>query len=144
MIPGGQGSLAGAGIPGGVLSSSVAEGEPLYDAGRWTVTVYEESPFEKVGRLYLDGGCLVVRSDLDPRGFFVLLADMAAMLAGEPQAVRLLATGVVVGMAGLSASGKAVNFWIDPVLYTAPLARVMDVIEGRARKAAVFAGREVV
>ena len=60
MIPGGQGSLAGAGIPGGVLSSSsVAEGEPLYDAGRWTVTVYEESPFEKVGRLYLDGGCLV-------------------------------------------------------------------------------------
>ena len=98
MIPGGQGSLAGAGIPGGVLSSStVAEGEPLYDAGRWTVTVYEESPFEKVGRLYLDGGCLVVRSDLDTRGFSVLLTDMSAVLSGEPQAVRLLMTGEVVG-----------------------------------------------
>ena len=47
----------------------------------------------------------------------------------------------VVGVAGLSASGKAMNFWIDPVLYTAPLARVMDVIEGQARKAALFAGR---
>ena len=145
MIPGGQGSLAGAGIPGGVLSSStVAEGEPLYDAGRWTVTVYEESPFEKVGRLYLDGGCLVVRSDLDTRGFSVLLTDMSAVLSGEPQAVRLLVTGEVVGVVSLSASGKAVNVWIDPVLYTAPLARVMDVLEGRARKAAVFAGREAV
>jgi len=143
VIPGGQGSLAGAGIPGGVLSSSsVAEGEPLYDAGRWTVTVYEESPFEKVGRLYRDGGCLVVRSDLDTRGFSVLLADMAAVLSGEPQAVRLRVTGEVVGVVSLSASGKAVNVWIDPVLYTAPLARVMDVLEGRARKAAVFAGRE--
>jgi hypothetical protein len=118
--------------PGGVLSSSsVAEGEPLYDAGRWTVTVYEESPFEKVGRLYLDGGCLVVRSDLDTRGFSVLLADMSAVLSGEPQAVRLLMAGEVVGVVSLSASGKAVNVWIDPVLYMAPLARVMDVLEGQ-------------
>jgi len=145
VIPGGQGSLAGAGIPGGVLSSStVAEGEPLYDAGRWTVTVYEESPFEKVGRLYRDGGCLVVRSDLDTRGFSVLLTDMSAVLSGEPQAARLLMTGEVVGVVSLSASGKAVNVWIEPVLYTSPLARVMDVLEGRARKAAVFVGREVV
>jgi len=131
-------------IPAGPFSSSGDEGEPLSDAGRWTVTVYEESPFEKVGRLYLDGDGLVIRSDLDTRGFSVPLADVAAVLAGEPQAVRLLATGVVVGMACLSASGKAMNFWIDPVLYTAPLARVMDVIEERARKAALFVGREVV
>ncbi|MDH7593991.1 MAG: hypothetical protein QHG99_06540 [Methanomicrobiales archaeon] len=106
------------------------------------MTVYEESPFEKVGRLYLDGDGLVIRSDLDTRGFSVPLVDVAAVLAGEPQAVRLLATGVVVGMAGLSASGKAMNFWIDPVLYTAPISRVMDVLEGGARKAAVFTGRE--
>ena len=69
---------------------------------------------------------------------------MAAVLSGEPQAVRLRVTGEVVGVVSLSASGKAVNVWIDPVLYTAPLARVMDVLEGRARKAAVFVGREVV
>lgn len=88
------------------------------------------------------GGYLVVRSDLDTRGFSVLLADMAALLSGEPQAVRLRVTGEVVGVVSLSASGKAVNVWIDPVLYTSPVSRVMDVLEGRARKAAVFAGRE--
>jgi len=44
----------------------------------------------------------------------------------------------------LSVSGKGVNFVIDPVLYTSPLTRVVDVLEGRARKAAVFVGRELV
>ena len=32
------------------------------------------------------------------------------------------------------------NFAIAPFLYTAPVSRVMDVREGRVRKAAVFAG----
>ncbi|OPX70607.1 MAG: hypothetical protein A4E36_00376 [Methanoregulaceae archaeon PtaB.Bin009] len=36
------------------------------------------------------------------------------------------------------------NVWIEPLLYTSPLARVVDVLDGRARKAAVFVGREVV
>ena len=36
------------------------------------------------------------------------------------------------------------NVWIEPFLNTAPLRRVMDVVEGRARKAVVFVGRDVV
>ena len=36
-----------------------------------------------------------------------------------------------VGVVSLSSSGKTVNVWIDPVLYMAPLARVMDVLEGQ-------------
>jgi hypothetical protein len=46
------------GIPVGVLStSSIAssESEPV-DLSRWTITEHVESPFEKVGRLYLVGG----------------------------------------------------------------------------------------
>jgi len=53
-------------------------------------------------------------------------------------------SGEEVGVVRLSVSGKGVNFVIDPVLYTSPLTRVVDVLEGRARKAAVFVGRELV
>lgn len=113
-----------------------------YDFSRWTITEYLESPFEKVGRLYIEGDDLVIRSDLDTRGFRIRLADVGAVLNGEPQDIRLLKTGKKVGMARLSASGKAMNFLIEPFLYTSPLARVMDVLEGRAGKAAVFVGRD--
>jgi len=36
-----------------------------------------------------------------------------------------------------------VNFRVDALLYTSPVARVRDVLERKARKAAVFMGREV-
>ena len=49
---------------------------------------------------------------------------------------------VQIGVAKVSASGRVMKFWIEPVLYTAPLVRVMDMLKGRARKAAVFVGRE--
>jgi hypothetical protein len=105
---------------------------------------YTESPFEKCGRLYVEGGDLVIRSDLDTRGFFIPLADVAEVLAGEAVPVLLLATGIQAGIAKRSASGKAMNIWIEPFLYTSPLARVVDVLDGRARKAAVFVGWEEV
>jgi len=117
------------------------ESKIAYDLSRWTVTEYLESPFEKLGRLYIDGDNLVIRSDLDTRGFCVRLVDVVAVLNGEPQDIRLLKIGKKVGTARLSTSGKAMNFWIEPVLYTSPLIRVMDVLEGRARKAVVFVGR---
>ncbi len=117
--------------------------EISYDFSRWKITEYEESPFEKVGRLYIDGENLVIRSDLDTRGFRIRLVYVVAVLNGEPQDIRLLKTGKKVGIVKLSASGKAMNFAIEPFLYTAPLSRVMYVLEGRARKAAVFVGREV-
>jgi len=41
-------------------------------------------------------------------------------------------------------TGSVRDTQIEPFLYTSPLARVMDVLEGRARKAAVFVGREEV
>lgn len=117
--------------------------EPPYDFSRWTITEVRESPFEKCGRLYIEGDDLVIRTDLDTRGFRIPLRDIVAVLDGEPQPIRLLRKGKKVGLAKRSASGKAVNFIIDPYLYTVPLSRVMDVLEGRARKAAVFVGRDV-
>ncbi len=117
--------------------------EPV-DLSRWRVTNNTESPFDKCGRLYVEGDDLVIRSDLDVRGFCVLLVDVVAVLYGEPQDIRLLKKGKKVGTARFSASGNAMNFLIEPFLYTSPLARVLDVLEGRARKAAVFVGREEV
>jgi len=132
-------------IPTATLSTPsvpAPESKIVYDFSRWKITEYEESPFEKVGRLYIKDEDLVIRSDLDTRGFRVRLADVVAVLNGEPQDIRLLKTGKKIGTARLSTSGKALNFWIEPFLYTAPLSRVMDVLDGRTRKAAVFVGRE--
>jgi len=114
------------------------------DLSHWKVMEYTESPFEKCGRLYIKDDDLVIRSDLDDRGFCIPLADVAEVLDGETVPVLLLTNGTQVGVAKRSASGKAMNVWIDPFLYTSPLTKVMDVLDGRARKAAVFVGREVV
>jgi hypothetical protein len=107
---------------------------------RWNVSESPASPFEKCGRLFVRGDDLVVRSDRDPRGFSIPRADVARVLDGEAVPIHL-ETGEPAGVAKRSASGKAVNFRIGPFLYTAPLAKVRDVVEGRARKAAVFVGR---
>jgi len=141
-VSAGEVESPGSRIPEGDLSTSLNE-SPV-DLSRWTVTEHVESPFEKVGRLYVQGDDLVIRSDLDTRVFRVPLSDVDAVLDGESRAVRLLWSNEEVGVARVSASGKAVNFIIDPVLYTSPLMRVVDVLEGRARKAAVFVRREVV
>jgi len=117
--------------------------EPV-DLSQGEVTEYTDSPFEKCGRFYIEGDNLVIRSDLDVRGFCVSIVDVAEVLDGETVPVLLLSNRTQVGVAKRSASGKAMNIWIDPFLYTSPLARVMDVLDGRARKAAVFVGREVV
>jgi len=134
------------GIPAGPLSTP-SQNEPELleepvDLSRWNVTEYTESPFEKCGRLYIKGDDLVIRSDLDTGGFCIPLVDMADVLDGETVPVLLISDGSQVGVAKRSASGKALNIRIEPFLYTSPLARVMDVLEGRARKAAVFVGRE--
>ncbi|MGV8088448.1 MAG: hypothetical protein ACP5NU_05245 [Methanomicrobiales archaeon] len=135
--------------PPGILAephSTTLESEPELqeepvDLSRWEVTNYYESPFEKCGRLYIEGDDMVIRSDLDVRGFCVSLVDVAEVLDGETVSVLLLSNRTQVGVAKRSASGKAMNIWIDPFLYTSPLTRVMDVLDGRARKAAVFVGR---
>ena len=136
--------------PSGILVeplSTTSESEPELqeeqpDLSRWEVAEYTDSPFEKCGRLFIEGDDLVITSDLDARGFCIPLVDVVDVLDGETVPVLLLSNCTQVGVAKRSASGKAVNVWIEPFLYTAPLARVMDVLDGRARKAAVFVGKD--
>lgn len=134
--------ILGEGLSTPMTASS--EAESVVDLSRWTVTEYVESPFEKVGRIYLVGGDMVIRSDLDNRGFRVPLADVDAVLNGEAQSVRLLKTGKKVGTVQLSTSGRAMNFSIAPFIYTTPLQLIRRMLEGEQRKAPLFVGREQV
>jgi hypothetical protein len=133
-------------IPLGPLSApAIGSGETeTVDLSRWIVTEHVESPFEKVGRLYLIGLDMVIRSDLDSRGFRVPLVDVNAVINGEVKDVRLLKTGKKVGTAQISTSGRAMNFSIDPFFYTTPLYSLTRMLAGEQRKAPLFVGREQV
>lgn len=117
---------------------------PIVDLSRWTVTLHTESPFEKVGRLYLDGNILVIRSEIDGRGFFIELADVAIILDGDPGPIRLLSNGSITGTAKKSTSGLAMNFTIAPFFYTTPLRSLNPVLGEQVRKAPLFVGRDQV
>lgn len=134
------------GNPVGVLStSSIASSETeSVDLSRWSVTEHIESPFEKVGRIYLVGSDMVIRSYLDTRGFRIPLADVDAVINGEPQSIRLLTTGKKVGTAQSSTSGRAMNLSIDPFFYTTPLQSLTRMLAGEQRKAPLFVGRNQV
>ena len=118
--------------------------EPVVDLSRWTVTLHEESPFEKVGRLYLEGTNLVIRSEIDSRGFYMELADVGMVLDGDPGPIRLLSDGSLTGTAKKSTSGLAVNFTIAPFFYTTPLRSLNPVLDEQVRKAPLFVGRDQV
>jgi len=126
------------------LTTASIETESVVDLSRWTVTECVESPFEKIGRIYLVGADMVIRSDLDHRGFRISLVDVDAVLAGNPQDIRLLKTGKKVGTVQLSTSGRAMNFTIAPFFYTTPLQSVVRMLAGEQRKAPLFVGREQV
>lgn len=139
----------------GTASSAVSEPEPVVedlsesegpvvDLSRWTVTLHEESPFEKVGRLYLEGTNLVIRSEIDARGFYMELADVGLVLDGDPGPIRLLNDGSITGTAKKSTSGLAVNFTISPFFYTTPLRSLNPVLAEEVRKAPLFVGRDQV
>jgi len=127
----------------GILAAPLATSAEK-DLSKWQVTEFTESPFVKVGRLYIENDLLVIRSDLDPRGFALSLPNAAAVLDGTSCEVRFLVGDKMAGTARLSMSKRAVNFQIGDYFYTVPVARVLDVLDGRARKAALFTGREVV
>ena len=118
--------------------------EPVVDLSRWTVTLHEESPFEKVGRLYLEGTNLVIRSEIDGRGFYMELADVGLVLDGDSGPIRLLSDGSVTGTAKKSTSGLAMNFTISPFFYTTPLRSLNPVLAEGVRKAPLFVGRDQV
>jgi hypothetical protein len=128
-------------IPVGVLSNSSitrSEVEAIVDLSRWTITEHAESPFEKVGRIYLVGPDMMIRPDLDSRGFRVLVDDVEAVIDDESKAIRLLGSEEQVGTFQLSTSGRAMNFTIDPFFYTTPLYSVNRMLAGEQRKAPLF------
>ncbi len=132
-------------IPVVVLSTPSSESiEASVDLSRWTITEHVESPFEKVGRIYLVGPDMVIRSNLDSRGFQIPLDDVDAVLDGESKAIRLLGSEELVGTTHLSTSGRAMNFTIDPFFYTTPLYSLNRMLAGEQRKAPLFVGREQV
>ena len=127
------------------VSEVLSESEgPVVDLSRWTLTLHDESPFEKVGRLYLEGTNLVIRSEIDSRGFFMELADVGMVLDGDPGPIRLLSDGSITGTAKKSISGLAVNFTINPFFYTTPLRSLNPVLAEEVRKAPLFVGRDQV
>jgi len=108
----------------------------------WTITEHLESPFEKVGRLYIEGENLVIRSDLDDRGFSIPLSDIPAVLDGDTELIFLLDGKTEVGTVRISTSGRAMNFTIEPFYYTTPLQSITKMLAGEQRKAPLFVGRE--
>lgn len=130
--------------PEPVVEALIKVGEPVIDLSRWNVNLHPESPFEKVGRLYLDGNILIIRSEIDGRGFFIELADVAIILDGDPGPIRLLSDGSVTGTAKKSTSGLAMNFTIAPFFYTTPLRSLNPVLGEQVRKAPLFVGRDQV
>jgi hypothetical protein len=104
----------------------------------WVVTTHTEPTFEKVGRVYMDNGDLIIRSDLDSRGFFLGDEDLDLALTGGVGSVRLLETAGVIGTARLSTSGRALNMLIDQQLHTVPLRSLTPVITGCNRKGPLF------
>ena len=65
----------------------------------WVVTTHTEPTFEKVGRVYMDNGDLIIRSDLDSRGFFLGDEDLDLAPTGGVGSVRLLETAEIIGTA---------------------------------------------
>ena len=91
-----------------------------------------------MGRVFLDAGDLVIRSDQDARGFALPGDDLDLALTGSTGTVRLLDSFETVGTAHLSTSGLALNLIIDRQLHTIPMRSLMRVITGQNRKAPLF------
>jgi len=104
----------------------------------WSVRSYVDPVFVKVGRVYLDAGDLVIRSDRDSRGFLLSEDDIDKALTGGSGKVRLLDLRATVGTAHLSTSGLALNLIIERQLHTVPLRSLIPVLNGNHRKAPVF------
>ena len=104
----------------------------------WTVRSYVDPVFVKVGRVYLDAGDLIIRSDRDSRGFLLSEDDIDKALTGGSGTVRLLDLTATVGAAHLSTSGLALNIVIDQQLHTVPLRSLIPVLNGNHRKAPLF------
>ncbi len=110
----------------------------------WAVRTIVDPVFVKVGRMYLDDGDLVIRSDQDSRVFLLQKEEIDQTFAGEDVPILLFDLSATVGIAHLSTSGRALNFVIDRQLHTVPLRSLIPVLNGKTRKAPLFVPKEVV
>ena len=108
----------------------------------WSVRTYVDPVFVKVGRIYLDAGDFIIRSDRDSRGFLLSTEDIELAFAGESGTIRLIDLTATVGTAHLSTSGLALNMVIDQQLHTVPLRSFIPVLNGNHRKAPLFVPKE--
>jgi len=108
----------------------------------WSVRTYVDPVFVKVGRIYLDAGDLIIRSDRDSRGFLLSKEDIELAFAGESGTIQLMDLTATVGTAHLSTSGLALNMVIDQQLHTVPLRSLIPVLNGNHRKAPLFVPKE--
>jgi len=113
---------------------------PVSDA--WTVRTYLDPVFVKIGRVYVESGDLVIRSDQDPRGFLLPEEEIELAFAGREGAVSLLDLTATVGTAHVSTSGRALNIVIDQQLHTVPLRSLLPVLNGNHHKAPLFVPKE--
>jgi hypothetical protein len=95
--------------------------------------------FDKGGRLFIQAGNLVIKIDVF-QSYVVPTKDLQRLLNGEIVDIRTRGNLNFVGAARPSASGRCLNFRIGERFYTVPYKNFRAVIEGKARKAAVFAG----
>ena len=108
----------------------------------WITEYYNESPFEKVGRIAMCGDGLAIYSDSDARVFLLDNRDIDAVLDGATKNIRHYDTHKkVVGKAKVSISGKALNITIGTVYYTTPLRFVLAVLDNRNHKGPLFKAR---
>ena len=122
-----------------ILNESIPAPAGLED---WSVHPYADPTFEKIGRVYLDAGDLIIRSDRDERVFLLVAEDIDAALTGGTGTVRLLESLTTVGSAHLSTSGLALNLVIDGQLHTVPMRSLIRVLTGANRKAPLFVPAE--
>ena len=123
------------------ISSRILEpaASPPKEHPKWEIRPCKPREFDKVGRLFLEGGDLVIKVDGLP--FYVVLAsDLRRLVAGEIVDIRETGRHGPVVTARQSASGRGINFKIGNRLHTVPYRNFRAVVEGRARKAAVFEG----
>lgn len=87
---------------------------------------------------YMDNEDLIIRSDLDSRGFFPGDEDLDLALTGGVGSVRLHDTARGIGTAHLFTSGCALNIRIDQQLHTISLRSLPPVIPGCTCKGSLF------
>jgi len=129
-------------VPTIVSPELVPATESATVSDEWAVRMYVDPVFVKVGRVYMDAGALVIRSDRDRRGFVIPEDELDEALTGGIGAILLLDQTATVGFARLSQSGLAMNIVIDTQLHTVPMRSLTPVLTGHNRKAPLFMPKE--